>query len=230
MLTYNTLAIIPARGGSKGIPKKNLKEINGISLVKRAVDVSSSSSSISHVIVSTDDDEIADSGGSDHGYRRPDDLSGDKVGDLPVLRHALLYAENFFDVTFDCVAMVQPTSPIRTSEDIDLCVKQFKENDFDLVLTVSPTELHAHPYKQFLIESGKVNLFDERGASVIARQELPQLYHRNGVCYVFQREFIISYDLISFENAGFLISSGLRVSIDTLFDLRLCELYLNGEL
>jgi CMP-N-acetylneuraminic acid synthetase len=144
------LAVIPARGGSKGIPKKNLQEIKERTLVSWAITVANSVSGISHSAVSTDSEEIAHESlqsGVTSVVKRPEILSGDTVLDQPVLLHAMLEIETNLQMQFDFVIMLQPTSPIRKKEDIENAIKLIKENKYDSIWSISQEELHHHPQK-----------------------------------------------------------------------------------
>jgi len=132
----NILAVIPARGGSKGVPKKNLREINGVPIVCLAAQISSTSSLIDRTVVSTDSIEIINKVkefGYDAPFKRPEAISGDRIGDVPVLIHALNETEKIFNETFDVILMLQPTSPLRTTHDIELAIDHRQRLRFCLV-------------------------------------------------------------------------------------------------
>ena len=116
----SVLAIVPARGGSKGIPLKNLRKVGGKSLVARVGDVVRDVAYIDRAVVSTDNEEIAvaaEASGIAAPFRRPEAISGDRIGDIDVLADALLQVERIDDIAYDIIVMLQPTSPLRRAAD-----------------------------------------------------------------------------------------------------------------
>lgn len=227
------LAVVPARGGSKGIKLKNLRIVAGRPLVALAGDVVRKVPEIDRAVVSTDHEEIAavaEAAGLAAPFRRPPELSGDRVGDLEVLTHALEECERIDGVRYDIVAMLQPTSPLRTPANVADTIRMLATGDWDSVVTVSQTDLKAHPLKQFVLDGQKLAFFDERGRGVIARQQLVPLYHRNGIAYAMTRECILEQKAIFGRKAGALAIPGHHVSIDTEWDIKMVEYVLaNGH-
>src|SRR5581483_3524684 len=142
------LAVVPARGGSKGIPLKNLREVGGRSLIARVGDVIRAVPEIDRAVVSTDHEGIAraaEQAGIAAPFRRPEDISGDRIGDLEVLTHALRTTEQLDGVRYDIVVMLQPTSPLRRAADVSATIQMLVTGDWDSVWTVSQTDTKAHP-------------------------------------------------------------------------------------
>jgi len=224
------LAVVPARGGSKGIPLKNLKEVGGLSLIAWVGKVIEQIPEIDRSVVSTDHEMIAqaaEAAGIDAPFRRPEELSGDRIGDLDVLRHALLTSEALDGLTYDIVLMLQPTSPLRQPEDVRACLIKLVEEKWDAVWTVSETDSKNHPLKQLKVESdGALNYYDATGSRIIARQQLGKLYHRNGVAYAISRECLLMQSSIKGEHTGAVIIEGQHISIDTPWDLALVDFIL----
>ena len=223
------LAVIPARGGSKGIPLKNLKKINGVPMVKLASQVASSVEFIDRIVVSTDNEEIAKAainGGADAPFRRPEVLSGDRISDLQVLTHALKEMERQDKKKYDVVVMLQPTSPLRTKQHIVDSVEMLINNNYDSVWTVSETDSKCHPLKQLTIKNKALDYYDNKGKDIIARQQLEMVYHRNGIAYVLKRDVILNSKTIKGSNCGALICQGDFISIDTEKDLELTNYFL----
>lgn len=220
------LAVVPARGGSKGIKLKNLRTVRGRPLVALAGDIVRQVPEIDRAVVSTDHEEIAavaEAAGLAAPFRRPPDISGDRIGDLEVLAHALGECEALDGVRYDIVAMLQPTSPLRTPANVSDAIRMLATGGWDSVVTVSQTDLKAHPLKQFVLDGPKLGFFDESGRGVIARQQLTPLYHRNGIAYAMTRECIIDQKTIFGRNAGALVIPGHHVSIDTEWDIKMVE-------
>jgi len=224
------LAVIPARGGSKGVPLKNLREINGISIVEMAAKITSDIELIDRVIVSTDHSKIAKSaikGGAVAPFVRPEKLSGDRVSDLEVLTHALLEMETQDNQVYDIILMLQPTSPMRTTKHIIEVLNMLICNEYDAVWTVSETDSKSHPLKQLKVNNNILSYYDQRGKNIIARQQLDPVYHRNGIAYAITRECLIDKKTIMGDKAGALVCKGNNISIDTEWDFFLVEQQIN---
>jgi CMP-N,N'-diacetyllegionaminic acid synthase len=226
------LAVVPARGGSKGIKLKNLREVGGRSLVARVGDVIRGVPEIDRAVVSTDHDGIAaaaENAGIAAPFRRPEPLSGDRIGDLEVLVHALEATEAIDGQRYDVVVMLQPTSPLRTAEMVSAAIKMLVEGDWDSVWTVSKTDTKAHPLKQLTISGSALDYYDTRGAEIVARQQLEPVYHRNGIAYAITRDCLLKQQSIRGQRCGALVIEGEHVSIDTEWDLALVELLLSRD-
>jgi CMP-N-acetylneuraminic acid synthetase len=221
------LAVCPARGGSKGIPRKNLRPFLGVPLVARVGHLVREIPLIDRAVVSTDDPEIAEvakAAGLDAPFVRPAALSGDRVADAPVLVHALEATERIDGVRYDVVLMLQPTSPLRRAEDVVGTLRRLVDGDWDAVWSVSPSDSKAHPLKQLVVEAGRLDFWDPKGAAIVARQELTPVYHRNGVAYAISRRCLVETGSILGARTGAYVIPGEMVSIDTLWDLELAEL------
>ena len=225
------LAVIPARGGSKGVPLKNLRTVGGLSLVAWAGDVIAKVTEIDRAVVSTDHDGIAETAvaaGIAAPFQRPESLAGDRIGDLEVLTHALQATEKLDGRKYDIVVMLQPTSPFRKPEQVSACIRMLVEGNWDAVWTVSPTDSKSHPFKQLLIaEADELDLYDSAGAQIIARQQLEPVYHRNGIAYAFTRECLLEQKTIRGKRTGALVIEEPCVNIDTEWDLELAEFLLS---
>ena len=220
------LAVCPARGGSKGIPLKNLVPFLSIPLVARVGNLVSEISIIDRAIVSTDHPEIAEvarQSGLDAPFFRPEDLSGDQISDAQVLIHALQEMERIDKVQYDIVIMLQPTSPLRRKEQVVKAIEMLVQGQWDAVWTVSETDSKHHPLKQLKVKAGQLSYYDPAGHEIIARQQLTPLYHRNGVAYVISRDCLLSHKNINGKRTGALILPDYYVSIDTMWDLKLSE-------
>ena len=221
------LVVVPARGGSKGIPRKNLRKVGGISLVSRVGQVVSNVPFIDRAVVSTDDEEIALEGersGLSSPFLRPKALSGDLVGDAEVLTHALLECERIDQVRYDIIVMLQPTSPLREAKHVTDTINVCVSGNWDAVWTVSETDSKAHPMKQLIIGDGaNLDYYDRRGESVIARQQLSTLYHRNGIAYAITRDCLLEKKTIKGDRTTGLLIPGNHISIDTEWDLELAN-------
>jgi len=220
------LAVVPARSGSKGVKNKNMRKIAGKSLVAMCGEVLRSIEQIQLAVVSTDSQEIvqeAERAGLTAPFLRPENLSGDFVSDIEVLSHALRESEKFAKHRFDIIIMIQPTSPMRKVEDVIAVLDKLQTGHFDSVFTLSETDSKGHPYKQFAIDGDSIRHYDERGASVIARQELTPTYHKDGLVYALTRECLMEQQTLLGRKASFVITTRQTVNIDTAEDLAYAE-------
>jgi len=220
------LAVVPARGGSKGVPQKNIHPLAGKPLIVHTAELIKCVPEIDRSVVSTDSPEVAEIS-ERAGLRslglRPDDLSGDRVPDLPVLQHELRQAEKYDKCTYEVVLMLQPTSPLREVNDIHQCLEKLIAGKMDTVWTVSKVDLKFHPLKLLKLSGEKMELYDPAGKEIIARQQLHPLYYRNGICYAFSRACLLELESIYGKNAGAVILDRPVVNIDTLNDFKCAE-------
>ncbi len=220
------LVVVPARGGSKGVPRKNLRPVLGIPLVARVGGLVAELDFVDRAVVSTDDEEIAavaEAAGLDAPFRRPASLSGDRIGDLEVLGHALEETSRLDGVVYDVVVMLQPTSPLRRPEHVRAVVDKLVAGGFDAVWTVGRTDLKYHPRKQLVLEGDRLDFYDPRGGEVVARQQLEPVYHRNGAAYAITHECLLSQRSILGKNASAVVLDEPMLSIDTLEDFEAVE-------
>ena len=217
------LAIVPARGGSKGIKRKNIYPVMGIPLINYTDEVVTSCDWIDYAVVSTDDQQIGMVSKLNFDFVRPRELSGDKVGDFPVVEHALIESERRCGEKFDIILLLQPTSPLRTEADLLEAVHKLIRGNFDSVMSVSETDTKGHPFKQFVIENNEIKHWAEEGASVVARQELSNTYHKNGIVYAFTRNCIIKQKTIFGKKHTYQITERPVVNIDTIEDINYLE-------
>ncbi len=216
------LVVVPARGGSKGVPLKNIHPLCGIPLVAHVGALARELAYVDRAVVSTDHPAIAEAArgaGLDAPFVRPPELSGDRIGDLQVLSHALLELERQEGARYDVVAMLQPTSPLRRPSHVTAAVTKLVDEGWDAVWTVSPIDLKYHPLKQLRIGSdGAMDYYSAEGGAIIARQQLGQLYYRNGAAYAFTRECLLGQQTIMGKRSAAVVIDEPMVSIDTLED------------
>lgn len=221
------LAIVPARGGSKGIRLKNLRQIGGHSLVARAGMLASRVPAIDRAVVSTDHEDIAaaaEAAGLAAPFRRPESLSGDRIADWDVLHHALLAMEELDGVTYDIILMLQPTSPGRTRVHVEATLERLVDLGFDAVWTVSETDSKGHPLKQLLVgDDHGMDYYDPQGSKIIARQQLKPVFHRNGIAYAMTRDCIVEQKTIKGARTGAYVVDEIVPNIDTELDIEWAE-------
>ncbi|HKJ39254.1 MAG TPA: acylneuraminate cytidylyltransferase [Anaerolineales bacterium] len=221
------IAIIPARGGSKGIPHKNIREFAGFPLIAWSIAAGLQSKSVSRVIVSTDDDEIADVAreyGAEVPFLRPSELAQDRTLDLPVFEHALKWLEDIEGYKPDIVVQLRPTSPIRPVDMLDGAIKILLENpDSDCVRGVVPAV--QNPYKMWKFngyEKPLDPLLDVEGVTEpynAPRQILPQAYWQTGHIDAIRAKTITHKNSLTGDVVyPYVIDSRYTVDIDTLAD------------
>ena len=223
------LAVVPARGGSKGVPLKNIHPLLGKPLIAYTGDLLAAlKPRVDVAVASTDHDGIAEeaeNSGISVPFRRTEELSGDRIGDLEVLCHALTEMEKIDGSQFDIVLMLQPTSPLRTPDMVNQCLDKMEEDSgIEAVWTVNQVDLKYHPLKQLKIdEDGNLAFADKEGGKIIARQQLTPTYFRNGACYAISRQAILNEGTIMPKRTAAVEIGEVMVSIDTLDDFALVE-------
>ncbi len=228
----SVLAVVPARGGSKGVPRKNLRMIGGRPLVALVGDVVRDVAEIDRAVVSTDNPEIArvaSDAGLDAPFIRPEAISSDNATSLDVLKHAVAAVESIDNRTYDVIVLLEPTSPLRTAAHVSAAITMLVKQGYDSVWTVSETDSKAHPLKQLSIADGRLSFYDPRGATISARQQLEAVYHRNGVAYVMTCDCLIGQSSMMGRKTGALVIDSEHVSIDTEHDIALVEWILSRK-
>jgi|APSaa5957512535_1039671.scaffolds.fasta_scaffold59500_1 CMP-N,N'-diacetyllegionaminic acid synthase len=226
----NILAVIPARGGSKGIPRKNIVKINDRPLIDYTIQAALQVSRINHVIVSTEDEEIASISrglGAEVPFMRPNHLAVDQAQSAPVVIDALYRMEEINNIKYDAVLMLQPTSPLRTSKHIEKALDLFFSQECDSVVSVVSVG-GTHPFRmKRLVDDRLVNYIDQGFWDMRPRQELPPVYIRNGSIYLIERDVLINKgQMIGEKCLGMVMGDKESINIDTPLDLKLAELLL----
>ncbi len=220
------LAIIPARGGSKGLPGKNIMSLSGKPLIAHTIEAAIESEYVSRVIVSTDDKDIADVAvlsGAEVPFLRPEELSGDKSKAIDAYIYTIDELKRTENIEYGEFVVLQPTSPLRTSEDIDLAIKLFSGKNADSVISCCLTR-HPPQWAKTVDKSLKItSLFDIDKASR-NRQELEQTYIPNGAVYVFKTASLkknLTY--YTEKTFAYIMPDYRSVDIDTLMDFKFAE-------
>lgn len=219
------LFVIPARGGSKGIPRKNIRRLAGRPLIHYSIEVARTLADDSSIIVSTDDDEIAATAeltGLKVGYRRPAHLATDTAGSREVILDAMAEADRR-GVEYDCVVLLQPTSPLRTAADVEGCLGLFTP-DVDMVVSV--VEAACNPYYD-CFETDPVTgmLHVSKGDGLITRrQDAPKAWQYNGAVYVINPDSIRRMSLGAMpRRIPYEMPRSRSVDLDTLLDWTIAE-------
>lgn len=222
-----TFALIPARGGSKGIPRKNIKLIAGKPLIVWTIEAALRSSLLSAVVVSTDDPEIADvarRAGAQVPFMRPVILAQDQTPGLDPVLHS-------FDQLpqFDSVLLLQPTSPLRTTDDIDACLQLARAHNSPSVVSVS--EADTHPYWTYRVtENHALRRFVD-AEPISRRQDLPPAFALNGALYFAEVDWLRSRgSMVGAETLAYVMAKERSVDLDTSLDWKIAELLLKESL
>lgn len=227
------LGVITARGGSKGLPGKNIKLLGGKPLIAYTIDAARKSHLITHLIVSTDDEEIAavaSQAGGDVPFRRPQELAQDNTPHLPVMQHAIQFMEQKLGITFDYAVIFQPTSPFRTVEDIDGTLQKLITTTADSAVSVCEVEPSAHPMKIKKLEGDRVLPYCLEEPEGARRQDLPVAYKRSAAVYAMRRDLIIKDNRLYGDHiVGYIVPQDRSIDIDTPLDWLKAE-YLLAEL
>lgn len=219
------LAIVPARGGSKGIKNKNLKKIGKRSLVEITANILKKVKNIDCAMISTDSIKIAKEAqkfGLKFFKKRPSYLSGDRIGDAPVLKEALISAEKNMKTKFNIILMIQVTSPLRTAKNINDSIKKIINKKFDAVWTITKIEKKYNYLKQLKIKNDRLSLCNKNGFKIVARQELDDTFIRNGTVYAFSRNAVMKKNLIP-KKTSYILLKSKQISIDNKTDLKLAR-------
>jgi CMP-N,N'-diacetyllegionaminic acid synthase len=230
MIGGRTVAIIPARGGSKRIPRKNLAVVGGKTLLARSIEAAKAAKRVSHVIVSTDDREIADAAsamGIDVPWLRPDALSADNTATLDVLVHALEWSLQNLDPAPQFGVLLEPTAPLRSGEQIDEAISLLANSDADCVASVSEVPHVLNPEELLVCENGvlKPYLPSRTMDSRRLRGRQSTVYVQNGVVYAFRiRSLLASHSLYGQQTIPLVTKWDDFVDIDTHEDLALATL------
>lgn len=188
-----TLGLIPARGGSKGVAHKNVRLVAGEPLIAYAIRTAQASRLLTTFLTTTDSDDIAEVA---HRYgspilRRPSELARDNTPIVPVLLHALEYAERAAKTPYDAIVLLQPTAPIRTGEDVDAVISMLdRAPEVESVISVCPVE-DAHPARMYRLEAEGWLTPVWPHWETAQRQALPAIYHRNGALYAVRRRLLV---------------------------------------
>ncbi|MBC8508589.1 MAG: acylneuraminate cytidylyltransferase family protein [Anaerolineales bacterium] len=229
-MTVNILGLIPARGGSKAIPRKNVAELAGKPLIAYTCAAALDSQGLTRVILNTDDPEIADVGracGVDVPFMRPEELAEDDTPILPVIQHALIWLQEQQNFLVDIVVLLQPTSPLRRAEHIDSAIDLLMKSGADTVVSVVAVPHNFNPVSVMHLNlQGNLIPF-EAGPTILRRQDKPRVFARNGPAVLAVRRETIECDRL-YGNVVLPLEMGRieSLDIDDADDLALAEFWL----
>lgn len=227
------LGMINARGGSKGVPRKNIKLLGGKPLIAWSIEVARQVPEISRLIVSTEDEEIAGIArdyGADVPFMRPDELASDTAVQLDTIIYNVERLEREEGRRIDAVALLQPTQPFRTPEDVSGCIRKMRETGAQSVITVAPNKHHPFGLWTFGEEGAGLELFLKEGAQQkgFNRQQMKPLYMRTGAVYVISRQALLEKRSLYGDHVEGYVVDDIRswINIDDLQDWEMAESWL----
>jgi len=227
----NIVATICARGGSKGVPRKNIRLLCGKPLIVHTIETAQKCPLINRIIVSTDDREIAETArkaGAEVPFMRPEELAQDDTAKLPVIKHAIQFLESqgyFPDIVVD----LDPTSPLRTDKDMEACIRMVMAVEADNAFSV--TRASKSPYFNMVeIIDGKVRLVKQLDRPAKRRQDAPEVYDMNASIYVWKRDALMNNDSLFLENTRIYLMPKWAIDIDDETDFEFVEYILSRRI
>lgn len=226
------LAIIPARGGSKGLPGKNIKELCGKPLIAWSIEQAKVCNNIDRVVVSTDDDQIAEVAkkySAEVPFKRPGELANDTASTINVIFHAIDWFREHEDYRPGYVLLLQPTSPLRTREDIDGAIQMLMDKKALAIVSVCETDHHPW-WSNRLPEDGNMNDFLRPDIPNNRRQDLPMFYRLNGGIYLADTDYLHKYNgFLGPDTFAYKMPKNRSVDIDSDLDFKLAALLMEKQ-
>lgn len=227
------LAIITARGGSKGLPGKNIKSLCGKPLITWSIEAGLASKYVDEVMVSTDSEEIADvarHAGASIPYIRPAELATDTATSIDVLKHALTFYENTYNRYYDYIVLLEPTSPLREENDIDNMLDKIidLEKEFDAIVSIG--EVHEHPSIMKKIVNKEIREYCDELVVTSRRQDNDRAFFPYGVAYIVKRKTLLEENTIYPRHTTYHIIKRYQCyEIDDLYDFLAIENIMRHE-
>lgn len=226
------LGIVTARGGSKGVPRKNIRVLAGKPLLQWTAEAALEAKRLARVVLTTDDAEIAAIGrdaGLDVPFMRPAELALDTTPSLPVIQHVVATLEAAGD-RYDATCLLQPTSPLRAPDTIDRCIELLETTDADSVMTVLPVPDEHNPHWVFFQDATGALVPALADPPITRRQDLPRAFHREGQVYATRRDVLmLGNSLYGARTVGYPIDPAESVNIDMPDDWRRAEALLGAR-
>lgn len=224
------LGLIPARGGSKSVPGKNIKILKGKPLLQYTVEAAKDSKKLTSLILSSDDKAIINVAKQldlEVPFKRPAHLAKDKSPTLGVIQHALEFYQNQ-NIHFDAVCLLQVTSPFKTGAFIDAAITKFIESNCDALVSVQKVPDEYNPHWTFKEnEAGNLDLFTGEEKIISRRQDLPKIYHRDGLIYITKASVLLEQNSLYGSKLAYIKSPlDYTINIDTMEDWKQAETFL----
>ena len=232
----DVLGLITARGGSKGIPRKNVLPLAGKPLIAWTIEAARDSTTVARTIVSTDDDEIADvcrGWGAEVPFIRPRELAQDDSSHLAVVLHALEWVESDEGSRPSYVLLLQPTSPLRTAEDVDAAVTLAEDKEADGVLGVTAVRAHPYQFREIAVDGTLMEFIADSpppGTGQTRRQAFPAVYTVNGAIYLTRGDVLVEEKTFQPRRTfPYIMPSSRSLEIDEPWDMRVANLILEDR-
>jgi len=228
----NYIVLICARGGSKGVPNKNIRPLLGSSLLERSIKIAKELKNVSRIIVSTDSKKIADlstKAEAEVPFMRPKNLALDDSPEWLVWRHAIEFL-NKEKERFDGLIVIPPTAPLRKSSDVERCIQYYEDNKFDIIITVADS--YRNPYFNMvkIDNNGFASTVIQNNKKIHRRQDSPKVYDMTTIAYVVNPNYVINNDGIFSGNVGSIkIPVERSLDIDTMYDFHLAKFILSKK-
>lgn len=221
------LCTICARGGSKGVKNKNIKELNGKPLIAYTIEQAKASGLFENIVISTDSDaisKVAINYGAEVFFKRSDEMASDTAGKLDVIRDAFMRSEAYYKKQYDYLIDLDVTSPLRNVEDIINSFVKFKKDDNDNLITAMPSRRSPYFNLVEIGDDGRVKLSKKLDSAVLRRQDAPKSYDMNASIYIWKREAILQKKTLFLEKTGLYVMPEERsIDIDSQLDFEFVE-------
>ena len=220
------MAIIPARGGSKSVPNKNIRELGGKPLIAWTIEQANKSKHIDRIILSSDDDKIiniAKNWGCEVPFKRPKEIARDDTAGIEPVIHALQTLQE----RYDYIVLLQPTSPLRKVEDIDRCIKLCSKKKAPSCVSITKPE--NNPFWMFTLDQDcYLKPLINTSKEYFRRQDIPNVYSLNGAVYVAETKWLLAKKtFISPETIGYIMPKERSNDIDDEIDFKFCEILIH---
>lgn len=225
-LNHRLLGIIPARKGSKRVLDKNIRPVGGKSLIARTIETALSVDCFDRLVVSSDADAILDIAAQYEprlALRRPSNISGDLSPAIEYVIHALNSIESMGEGPFHAIAILQPTSPFLSPNDIRAALDVFNTTHADSVTSVVRVEHTLHPVKYKTLEGDRLHAYFEEENGRVSAQDLPPIYVRNGAIYISRREVVDRGQIIGADCRAYVMPRERSIDINDELDLQFAE-------
>lgn len=231
---YTVIAVICARGGSKGVPRKNIRLLGGKPLIAYTMEQAKKLSYVDRIVISTDDEEIKSIGkknGIEVPFLRPKGLATDEVSVIPAIIHAVQTAEDYWKEKYDIVVNLSPTGPLRTVRDIESTLKMLIDTPgTDAVFSVSKS--HDNPYFNMVETDDRryFNISKKSKKSIARRQDVPEVYAMNGSIYgIWKRVLFAEKSFFTKKTRVYVMPRERSIDIDSNIDFELAEFFMRNQ-
>jgi len=227
----NILGIIPARGGSKSVPRKNIALLHGKPMIVYTIETAQKSYRLTDFVVSSEDNEIieiAKQWGAPVPFVRPAELATDEAPSLLVVQHAVREMESIKGVKYDYVVLLQPTTPLRQAQDIDAAIEKLVATGADSVVSVCEVGAYHPARMRQIVNDRLVELPIREPREMLRRQDLPPVYIRNGAVYAVKRDVVmLQNSMIGEISRPYIMPEERSVNVDSKLDFLLAEILLS---